>query len=108
MDGHHLLEAAGGLGLSFAPPDDLAAATLHRLFPWAPADADPWPALPLGQRPHRPPRPPPPDPLALALRPHPRSGTPQPIRLPLTRRPGISTERPRALEQNEGASRLTA
>jgi Mycothiol maleylpyruvate isomerase N-terminal domain len=41
----HTDDAARGLGLPFAPPDDLAAATLRRLFPWAPADADPWPAL---------------------------------------------------------------
>jgi uncharacterized protein (TIGR03083 family) len=41
----HTDDAARGLGVPFTPPPDLAAATLHRLFPWAPPDADPWPAL---------------------------------------------------------------
>lgn len=63
MDGKHVLEAAGacqpllgaavdtddvarGLEVPFAPPRALArATTLERLFPWAPADADPWAAL---------------------------------------------------------------
>ena len=41
----HTDDAARGLGLPFTPPADLARATLERLFPWAPAGADPWPAL---------------------------------------------------------------
>lgn len=41
----HTDDAARGLGLPFTPPPDLAAATLHRLFPWAPPGFDPWPAL---------------------------------------------------------------
>lgn len=38
----HTDDAARGLGLRFTPPAELAAATLRRLFPWAPADGDPW------------------------------------------------------------------
>ena len=41
----HTDDAARGLRLAFTPPTDLVGATLERLFPWAPADADPWPAL---------------------------------------------------------------
>jgi hypothetical protein len=41
----HTDDAARGLGVRFTPPPDLVRATLERLFPWAPADADPWPAL---------------------------------------------------------------
>lgn len=41
----HTLDAAEGLGLPFTPPTDLAEATLRRMFPWAPADTDPWPTL---------------------------------------------------------------
>jgi uncharacterized protein (TIGR03083 family) len=41
----HTDDVAGGLELPFAPPPALARATLERLFPWAPTDADPWPAL---------------------------------------------------------------
>jgi hypothetical protein len=41
----HTSDAARGLELPFTPAAELSAATLRRLFPWAPADADPWPAL---------------------------------------------------------------
>jgi uncharacterized protein (TIGR03083 family) len=41
----HTDDAARGLGVPFTPPDALVAATLARLFPWAPAATDPWPAL---------------------------------------------------------------
>jgi hypothetical protein len=41
----HNGDAARGLDLPFAPSVELAGATLRRLFPWAPTDADPWQAL---------------------------------------------------------------
>jgi hypothetical protein len=41
----HTDDVARGLGVPFAPPRALARATLERLFPWAPADAEPWAAL---------------------------------------------------------------
>lgn len=42
----HVHDIAAGLGLPpFTPPSALCARTLHRLFPHAPADADPWQAL---------------------------------------------------------------
>ncbi len=41
----HTHDIASGLGIPFEPPGDLCARTLHRLFPDAPADAEPWPAL---------------------------------------------------------------
>ncbi|CAG6396612.1 DinB family protein [Streptomyces cocklensis] len=41
----HTHDIATGLGLPFEPPGDLCARTLHRLFPDAPADVEPWPAL---------------------------------------------------------------
>ena len=41
----HTDDIARGLEVPFAPPAALARATLERLFPWAPADADPWAAL---------------------------------------------------------------
>jgi uncharacterized protein (TIGR03083 family) len=41
----HTDDAARGLGLTFVPDTDLCARTLGRLFPWAPTDVDPWPAL---------------------------------------------------------------
>lgn len=41
----HTHDITGGLGLSFEPPAGLCARSLHRLFPDAPADAEPWPAL---------------------------------------------------------------
>ncbi|MGV9771332.1 maleylpyruvate isomerase N-terminal domain-containing protein [Streptosporangium sp. NPDC003464] len=41
----HTYDAALGLGLPFTPPAELSAATLRRLFPWAPRDGDPWRTL---------------------------------------------------------------
>ncbi|MFC1403955.1 MULTISPECIES: DinB family protein [Streptacidiphilus] len=41
----HTHDLAAGLGLDWRPPADLCARTLARLFPDAPADADPWTAL---------------------------------------------------------------
>lgn len=41
----HTWDAAGGLGVTFAPPAELARPVLRRVFPWAPPDADPWTAL---------------------------------------------------------------
>ena len=41
----HTDDIARGLELPFTPPPALARATLERLFPWAPSDGDPWPAL---------------------------------------------------------------
>lgn len=41
----HTHDITAGLGLSFEPPAGLCARTLHRLFPDAPAEAEPWPAL---------------------------------------------------------------
>lgn len=41
----HAYDIAGGLGLAFEPPMDVAERTLRRLFPWAPADGDPWAML---------------------------------------------------------------
>lgn len=41
----HTHDAARALGRAFTPPDGLPARILRRLFPWAPADADPWEAL---------------------------------------------------------------
>lgn len=41
----HTDDAARGLGLSFRPPEDLAAAVLRRLFPWVAPTADPWAQL---------------------------------------------------------------
>jgi Mycothiol maleylpyruvate isomerase N-terminal domain len=41
----HTDDAARGLGLAFTPTEVLSRATLRRLFPWAPGDADPWRAL---------------------------------------------------------------
>jgi hypothetical protein len=41
----HAWDIARGLGLAFDPPPELAAPVLARLFPWAPADTHPWPAL---------------------------------------------------------------
>lgn len=53
----HTRDIAAGLGIAFAPPADLCARIVARLFPWAPADTDPWPTLlwangraPLGDR----------------------------------------------------------
>jgi hypothetical protein len=41
----HTSDAARGLEVEFTPSAELSAATLRRLFPWAPADGDPWRAL---------------------------------------------------------------
>ncbi|UWE09863.1 DinB family protein [Actinacidiphila bryophytorum] len=41
----HTHDIVSGLGLPFEPPAGLCAKTLHRLFPDAPGDAEPWPAL---------------------------------------------------------------
>jgi hypothetical protein len=41
----HADDVARGLGISFEPPSDLCAAVLGRLFPWAPADDDPFAEL---------------------------------------------------------------
>lgn len=54
----HTDDAARGLGVDLDPERSRCARVLHRLFPWAPTDADPWAALrwangraPLGDRP---------------------------------------------------------
>lgn len=41
----HAHDLTAGLGLGFEPPADLCARAVHRLFPDAPDDAAPWPAL---------------------------------------------------------------
>jgi hypothetical protein len=41
----HGHDAAQGLGVPWEPPADLCARVLRRLFPGAPAEAPPWPAL---------------------------------------------------------------
>jgi hypothetical protein len=41
----HTDDIAQGLGLAFRPPDELCIRIAARIFPWAPADADPWDAL---------------------------------------------------------------
>jgi hypothetical protein len=41
----HTDDIAHGLGLHFRPPDDLSARVRARIFPWAPAEIDPWAAL---------------------------------------------------------------
>ena len=41
----HTNDIARGLGAEFTPPMDVAARTLARLFPWVPAEPDPWSAL---------------------------------------------------------------
>jgi len=53
----HTGDIAAGLGIGFAPPADLCAKVVARLFPWAPSETDPWPTLlwangraPLGDR----------------------------------------------------------
>jgi hypothetical protein len=38
----HTDDVAQGLGGVFQPPADLISEILTRLFPWAPADTDPW------------------------------------------------------------------
>jgi uncharacterized protein (TIGR03083 family) len=41
----HTDDIARGLGFPFRPADDLCVRIATRIFPWAPADADPWAAL---------------------------------------------------------------
>jgi hypothetical protein len=41
----HTQDIALGLGVAWEPPADLCARVLARLFPWAPRDVEPWPAL---------------------------------------------------------------
>ena len=41
----HSDDIARGLQVPFDPPESLVRATLERLFPWAPAGVNPWPAL---------------------------------------------------------------
>ncbi|WP_345363598.1 maleylpyruvate isomerase N-terminal domain-containing protein [Saccharopolyspora cebuensis] len=41
----HTHDLAQGLGLAWNPPEDLCSRVLDRLFPNAPEDAGPWPAL---------------------------------------------------------------
>ncbi|MPZ87025.1 MAG: hypothetical protein GEU81_02920 [Nitriliruptorales bacterium] len=41
----HTHDIASGIGIAFEPPAPLCRRILARLFPWAPADADPWKAL---------------------------------------------------------------
>ena len=41
----HAHDVALGLGRGWQPPADLCARVLHRLFPDAPRDEDPWPTL---------------------------------------------------------------
>jgi hypothetical protein len=41
----HAWDVADGRQLDWAPPRELADTVLARLFPWAPADGDPWMAL---------------------------------------------------------------
>ena len=41
----HAWDIADARELDWTPPADLAGAVRARLFPWAPADADPWTAL---------------------------------------------------------------
>ncbi len=38
----HTNDAAGGLGLTFRPPQELADQVLRRLFPWVDRSGDPW------------------------------------------------------------------
>jgi uncharacterized protein (TIGR03083 family) len=41
----HTADVAAGLGLAFAPPADLPARVLRRIFPWVSAEGDAWAAL---------------------------------------------------------------
>ena len=41
----HTDDVARGMGLEYDPPADLVRQVLARLFPWAPADTDPWQTL---------------------------------------------------------------
>jgi uncharacterized protein (TIGR03083 family) len=54
----HGADLAAGLGIEFHPPREVCEHVVRRLFPWAPAAAEPWAALrwangraPLGERP---------------------------------------------------------
>ncbi|MEV4165330.1 maleylpyruvate isomerase N-terminal domain-containing protein [Nonomuraea dietziae] len=38
----HTADVGTGVHQPFAPSEEIAAATLRRLFPWAPTDTDPW------------------------------------------------------------------
>jgi hypothetical protein len=40
----HTWDIAQGFGLPMEPPDEVARAVLHRLFPWAPTGCSPWDA----------------------------------------------------------------
>jgi uncharacterized protein (TIGR03083 family) len=41
----HGADLAAGLGVPYAPPLDVCERLLRRLFPWVPADAEPWAGL---------------------------------------------------------------
>lgn len=41
----HTDDIAQGIGLAWRPPDDLSLRIVRRIFPWAPADGDPWASL---------------------------------------------------------------
>ncbi|HVA26379.1 MAG TPA: hypothetical protein VMW62_18545 [Chloroflexota bacterium] len=41
----HTHDITEGLGLRFQPPAELAELVLHRLYPWAPRDVEPWAAM---------------------------------------------------------------
>lgn len=41
----HTGDVATALAVPFTPPPALAEPTLRRLFPWAPAEVEPWPGL---------------------------------------------------------------
>lgn len=41
----HMYDLAEGLGLTWAPPAGVCSRVLHRLFPDAPSDDEPWPTL---------------------------------------------------------------
>jgi hypothetical protein len=41
----HTYDLAEGLGLTWEPPAEVCARVLDRLFPDAPEDVEPWPAL---------------------------------------------------------------
>ena len=41
----HTDDLMRGFGRTFRPPDEVCRRVVTRLFPWAPPDAEPWPAL---------------------------------------------------------------